>query len=132
MNIPLYCESAILMHLSILKGAMTAERDFCDTRSSREGVSSRVNEYEVEVPAKRSSFSLPDIRPARTTSPVPRAPYFPLRKTSARDVDGLWPCSSRLLWYFFCTCFGPVWTRSREAGKLGFFLDIVEEIQHAI
>jgi hypothetical protein len=113
------------MHLFSLKGAMRAVRDFCDVRSSRAAVSSWVESDEMDVPAKRSSFSLPDILPARMTSPVPRAPYLPLRKTSAREVDGLRPFSSRLLRCFICTCFGPTGMRSRKSwGLVGFFLDI--------
>lgn len=40
------------------------------------------------VPASRSNFSLPPIFDNKTSSPVPMAPYFPFRKTTAFVVVG--------------------------------------------
>lgn len=75
------------------------------------------------VPASKSSFSLPLILVARTTSPVPMVPYFPFRRTSARAVRGLWPFSSRSRpWCFLATSRGPTGTSSSDLEVSAFGL----------
>lgn len=76
-------------------------------------VARRVNQG---VPASKSSFSRPYIFVAKTTSPVPIAPYLPFRKTRARAVSGLWPFSSRLRsgCCFLTTSRGPTGTSARD------------------
>lgn len=73
----------------------------------------------IILPARRSNFSLPLSLVTSMTSPVPRAPCLPLRRTSARAVVGLSPFSFRLVWFltFVETCRGPTGTRSREVDE---------------
>ena len=51
-----------------------------------------------DIPAKSSSFSLPNKLVNMATSPEPLIPSFPFRKTKARSVDGFVPpCLRRLV-----------------------------------
>lgn len=85
------------------------------------------------LPASKSSFSLPLILLESITSPVPLAPNLPFRKTRAREVVGLRPFSSRLPPCFeTLTCRGPTGTRSLDVERIGgtfagFFLDAMDD-----
>ena len=56
------------------------------------------------VPPNRSSFSRPLGFLKDISSPVPIAPFFPFRKTSAREVEGRRPFSSSRLECLATTC----------------------------
>ena len=75
---------------------------------------SKANESASLSPANSSSFSEPVILFANISSPVPRAPYFPLRRMRARSVVGLSPFWFRTVWFFDDTCLDPTGTRSRD------------------
>ncbi len=65
------------------------------------------------IPASKSNFSRPVIRPIRVISPVPRAPCFPLRRTKARVVvpfSGVLPVYLPLLMALEMTSRGAVGT----------------------
>lgn len=113
-HVPLDCDSAIFKQSSSLNGLKIAFFEL-SIKSSMLKVKSWYNLMETDsLPANKSSFSLPVSLVTSTTSPVPRAPYFPFRRTRARAVVGLSPFSSRLGACFLETCFGPVGTSSRE------------------
>ena len=69
-----------------------------------------------KLPARRSIYSRPLILAMSITSPVPRAPYFPFRRTRARLVVGFssacrFPGNFGVLGTI---CLGPTGTRTLE------------------
>ena len=96
------------------------------------------NNNKKDIPAKSSSFSLPNNLVNMVTSPDPFIPSFPFRKTKARSVEGFVPpCLRRRVGPSCQTSLGPVGTMAEDwalrgaikEGAMRYYADNVIEFR---